>query len=61
MIRPTRFDAAEYLDSEDRQVAYIATALETGDADFVRDALGIVARAVIGAKVVALRRWRSGA
>jgi probable addiction module antidote protein len=45
MIRSTRFDAAEYLDSEERQVAYIPAALETGDADFVRDALGIVARA----------------
>ena len=37
--------AADYLDSEERQAAYIAAALETGDADFVRDALGIVARA----------------
>jgi len=45
MPKTTRFDAAEYLDSEERQVAYITTALETGDADFVRDALGIVARA----------------
>ena len=35
----------DYLDSEERQAAYIAAALETGDADFVRDALGIVARA----------------
>ena len=43
--KTTRFDAASYLDSEARQVAYIAAALETGDADFVRDALGIVARA----------------
>jgi probable addiction module antidote protein len=43
--RTTRFDAADYLDSEERQVAYITAALETGDADFVRDALGIVARA----------------
>jgi probable addiction module antidote protein len=33
--RTTRFDAA----------AYIAVALESGDADFVRDALGLVARA----------------
>src|ERR1700731_332295 len=41
----TRFDAADYLDSEERQVAYISAALETGDANFVRDALGIVARA----------------
>jgi probable addiction module antidote protein len=45
MTKTTRFDAAEYLDSEGRQAAYIAAALETGDADFVRDALGLVARA----------------
>ncbi|HYA04401.1 MAG TPA: addiction module antidote protein [Xanthobacteraceae bacterium] len=45
MPKTTRFDAAEYLDSEERQIAYITTALETGDADFVRDALGVVARA----------------
>jgi len=45
MARTTRFDAAEYLDTEERQLAYITAALETGDADFIRDALGIVARA----------------
>jgi probable addiction module antidote protein len=45
MPRTTRFEAADYLDSEERQVAYITAALETGDADFARDALGIVARA----------------
>jgi probable addiction module antidote protein len=45
MPKTTRFDAADYLNSEERQVAYISTALESGDADFVRDALGIVARA----------------
>ncbi len=45
MPKTTRFDAAAYLDTEERQVAYIATALESGDADFVRDALGLVARA----------------
>ena len=46
-MRPktTRFDAAGYLDTEERQAAYIAAALESGDADFVRDALGLVARA----------------
>ena len=43
--KTTRFDAADYLDTEARQVAYIAAALESGDADFVRDALGLVARA----------------
>jgi len=45
MLKTTRFDAADYLDTEERQVAYITAALETGDADFVRDALGLVARA----------------
>ena len=45
MVKTTRFDAADYLDTEERQVAYIAAALESGDADFVRDALGLVARA----------------
>jgi probable addiction module antidote protein len=45
MPHTTRFDAADYLDTPERQVAYIAAALESGDADFVRDALGLVARA----------------
>lgn len=45
MAKTKRFDAAEYLDTEERQIAYIAAALETGDADFVRDSLGLVARA----------------
>lgn len=45
MRKTTRFDAASHLDSEERQVAYITAALETGDADFIRDALGIVAKA----------------
>ena len=45
MRKTTRFAATDYLDTEERQVAYITAALETGDADFVRDALGLVARA----------------
>ena len=45
MAKTTKFDATDYLSSEERQVAYIAAALETGDADFVRDALGVVAKA----------------
>jgi probable addiction module antidote protein len=45
MRKTTRFDAADYLDTEERQVAYITAALEAGNADFVRDALGLVARA----------------
>ena len=45
MPKTTRLDGADYLESEERQVAYITAALETGDANFVRDVLGIVARA----------------
>jgi probable addiction module antidote protein len=45
MPKTTRFDAAHYLDTEERQIAYIAMALESGEPDFVRDALGLVARA----------------
>jgi probable addiction module antidote protein len=45
MIATTRFDPAEYLDTTERQAAYITAAFETGDPAFVRDALGIVARA----------------
>jgi probable addiction module antidote protein len=44
-VKTRRFDAASYLDTEERQAAYIAAALETGDAAFVRDALGLVAKA----------------
>ena len=32
MTETTRFDAASYLNTEERQVAYIAAALESGDA-----------------------------
>lgn len=45
MAKTTRFDVAEYLDTPERQAEYISAALETGDAAFVRDAVGIVARA----------------
>lgn len=51
MPRTTKFDAAAYLDTEERQAAYISAALETGDPEFVRDALGLVARARGVAKV----------
>jgi probable addiction module antidote protein len=43
--KTTRFDAVNYLNSEGLQATYLTAALETGDADFVRDALGLVARA----------------
>ena len=45
MLKTTRFDAADFLNTEKKQAASITAALETGDADFVRDALGIVAKA----------------
>jgi probable addiction module antidote protein len=45
MTKTTRFDASDYLGTEKRQAAYITAALETGDVDFVRDAIGVVARA----------------
>jgi probable addiction module antidote protein len=45
VLKTTKFEAADYLDSEERQAAYITAALESGDAAFVRDALGIVAKA----------------
>ena len=45
MTTTTRFDAAEYLDTPERQAAYITAAFEAGDPAFVRDAIGIVARA----------------
>ena len=45
MRKTTRFDAAEYLDTDERQIAYIAAALEIGEEDFVRDAFELIARA----------------
>ena len=41
----TRFATAEYLDTPERQAAYITAAFETGDPAFMRDAIGVVARA----------------
>ena len=48
MTKTTRFDAADYVDTEERQVAYIAAALESGDTDFVLDAVRLVTRAQSG-------------
>ena len=41
----TVFDAAAFFATPERQAQYISAALETGDVGFVRDAVGIVARA----------------
>jgi probable addiction module antidote protein len=45
MAKTTRFDTAEYLGTPERRAAYINAALETDDMEFIRDALGVVARA----------------
>jgi probable addiction module antidote protein len=39
------FDPAAYLDSEEGIAAYMDEALDTGDAAFIADALGVIARA----------------
>jgi probable addiction module antidote protein len=44
-MKTSRFDAADYLDSPEAQAEYMTAALETGDAEFIRDAVGVVARA----------------
>lgn len=44
-METTKFDAAEYLDTPERQAAFIADAFETGDASYITHALGVVARA----------------
>jgi hypothetical protein len=38
MTKTIRFDAGDCLDTEARPIACIAAALESGDANFVRDA-----------------------
>lgn len=45
MDKTTRFDAAEYLTTPEAQAEFITAALETGNAAYVRDAVGVVARA----------------
>lgn len=41
----SRHDAAEYLDSPEAQAEYLATAFETGDAAYIKQALSTLARA----------------
>ena len=45
MLKTTRFDAADYLDTAEARAEYMTAALETGDVEFIRDAVGVVARA----------------
>jgi probable addiction module antidote protein len=39
------FDAAEYLDTPESQAELIADALESGDPNYITNAIGVVARA----------------
>ena len=45
MAKAIAFDAAEYLDSPQAIADYLSEALETGDAEFIAQAIGTVARA----------------
>lgn len=45
MTTLSKFDAAEYLDSPDMIAAYLSEALETGDAKYIAQAIGTIARA----------------
>jgi len=44
-LKTTRFDSAEYLDSDEAIRAYLEEALETVDPSFIAQSLGTVARA----------------
>lgn len=44
-MKTSPFDAADYLDTAEAQAEYITAALETEDPKFIRDAVGVVARA----------------
>jgi|SRR6516162_4537507 len=46
MAKTLRFDAAEYLDSTEAIADYLSEALETGDVEFILQAIGTVSRAV---------------
>ena len=44
-LKTRPFDPAAFLDSEEGMAGYVTEALETGDASFIADALGVIARA----------------
>lgn len=44
-IETRPFDAAEYLDTPEAQAEFLAAAFETGEEDFIKEALATVARA----------------
>ena len=44
-LKTTRFESAEYLDSDEAINVYLEEALATGDPAFITQALGTIARA----------------
>jgi probable addiction module antidote protein len=44
-IKTTPFDPAEFLDTKEAQIELLADAAETGDARYIANALGTIARA----------------
>lgn len=44
-LETTTFDAAEHLNTPEAQAFLLADAFETGDAEYIKHAIGIVARA----------------
>ena len=44
-LKTTRFDSADYLDSDEAILAYFEEALDTDDPAFIMQALGTIARA----------------
>jgi probable addiction module antidote protein len=56
-MKTSPFDAADYLDTAEARAEYMTAALETGDTEFIRDAVGVVARGMAGiAKATGLSR-----
>lgn len=53
VTKTTRFDAAQYLDSDDAVSAYLEEATASGDPAFITHALGTVARARGMSKIAA--------
>jgi probable addiction module antidote protein len=45
MVKTSKFDAAEYLDSQEAIAEYFSEAFETGDDTYIAQAIGTVARA----------------
>jgi probable addiction module antidote protein len=45
MVKVSKFDAADYLQTPEAVVAYLAEALATNDAAYIRTALDTIARA----------------